>query len=81
MEEKYYNFETSMYGTVKQSDVISYLVENEIIPEAQADTYVPTKEDIVNAIHGMLRYDEICWKDYGDRLFVDFEDNGDYEEV
>lgn len=79
--EKYYNFEVSMYGTVEHSDVISYLVENEIISEEQAETYVPTKEDIADAIHGMLKYDEIHYMEYGDRLLVDFDDNGNYEEV
>lgn len=79
--EKCYNFEVSVYGTVEHSDVISYLVEQEMITEEQADTYVPTKEDIADAIYGLLAYDEIHCKEYGDRLFVDFEDNGNYEEV
>ena len=79
--EKYYNFEVSMYGTVEHSDVISYLVEQEIISEEQAETYVPTKEDIADAIYGMLACDEIHDIECGDRLLVDFDGNCNYEEV
>ena len=78
--EKIYSFEVSSYGAVAHSEVIAYLVDEGEITEEEAKTYVPTADDIVNAIRGGLAYDEIHIE-YGDRLFVDFDDNGNFVEV
>lgn len=77
---KIYSFEVSAYGAMTHSEVIAYLVDEEKITKEQAETYEPTTEDIANAIRGGLAYDEIYIK-YGDRLFVDFDDNGNFVEV
>ena len=78
--EKIYNFEVSSEGFVAHSEVIAYLVDEGKITKEQAKTYTPTKEDIVDAIRGGLAWDEIQ-TNYGDRLLVDFDENGNYEEV
>ena len=78
--EKMYSFEVSAYGSVAESEVVAFLVNNGNITKEQAKTYTPTDDDIVSAIRVGLDEEKIRI-DWGERLFVDFDENGNYEEV